>query len=251
MIGLHCSVATATCRDHPDGESQSMPLRYLCTPEVPRRVYIFNSNGWDNEPPPDGPWTSLVLPRPDPRSVGQAYAGAGSPQCGCYSDRKIMPGPYVDWETGDCFKLMKLVTDPKTLNYKHGESGNYKILRVVAGLGGKTVRNRKSDPPTGSDMREQLEKLHKHADAGSPLILVGHSQGNLFLNAAYDSVQSANPETSVKAIHIGPASPTLRGSYVLADIDLVINALRFQGVNSVPVANLEIPFSRDDASGHM
>lgn len=108
-----------------------------------------------------------------------------------------------------------------------------------------------SNPPTDTDIGTQLARLQKHAEAGSALVLVGHSQGNLFLNAAYDGIQKTYPETSAKAIHVGPASPTLRGPYVLADIDLVINALRIQGVSSVPLANLSLPFSRADASGHM
>jgi hypothetical protein len=51
-------------------------------------------------------------------------------------------------------------------------------------------------------------------------------------------------------VHIAPASPTLRGDYILADIDLVINGLRAQGITSVPPANIALPAARADASGH-
>ncbi|MGF6440560.1 hypothetical protein [Paraburkholderia youngii] len=49
-------------------------------------------------------------------------------------------------------------------------------------------------------------------------------------------------------MNIAPASPTLRGDYVLANIDLVINALRTEGGNTVVPVNL--PTSTADLSGH-
>ena len=51
-------------------------------------------------------------------------------------------------------------------------------------------------------------------------------------------------------VHIAPASITLRGEWLLADIDIVINGLRSQGVGSVPAVNLFLPTSRSDLSGH-
>ncbi|WPB56488.1 hypothetical protein [Xylophilus sp. GOD-11R] len=108
-----------------------------------------------------------------------------------------------------------------------------------------------STPPTASDIAVQLQKLRDHAEDGSALVLIGHSQGNLFLNAAVDGVKTSHPDALTRPIHVGPASPTLRGPHVLADIDLVINALRVQGINSVPAVNIILPFSRADASGHM
>ena len=51
-------------------------------------------------------------------------------------------------------------------------------------------------------------------------------------------------------VHVAPASPTLRGPYLLADIDLVINGLRLQGINSVPSANIALAYSASDATGH-
>jgi hypothetical protein len=51
-------------------------------------------------------------------------------------------------------------------------------------------------------------------------------------------------------VHVAPASPSLRGEVVLADIDLVINALRVTGVNSVPSINVNLPLSKSDPSGH-
>jgi len=44
-------------------------------------------------------------------------------------------------------------------------------------------------------------------------------------------------------VHVAPASPTLRGRYVLADIDVVINGLRLSGINSVQPINILLPTS--------
>lgn len=63
-------------------------------------------------------------------------------------------------------------------------------------------------------------------------------------------MRAARPDAVAQVVHVAPASPTLRGDYVLASIDLVINALRLTGANSVPPANITIGPSRADASGH-
>jgi hypothetical protein len=42
-------------------------------------------------------------------------------------------------------------------------------------------------------------------------------------------------------INVAPPSLTLRGDYVLANIDLVINALRASGPFSVPDVNIFLP----------
>ena len=49
---------------------------------------------------------------------------------------------------------------------------------------------------------------------------------------------------------MAPASPTLRGKHVLADIDLVIGGLGNFGPETVQPINLWLPRSRKDASGH-
>ncbi|MDP3586718.1 MAG: hypothetical protein Q8R58_01575 [Sulfuricurvum sp.] len=107
-----------------------------------------------------------------------------------------------------------------------------------------------SNPPTEADYTSHNARLDALATDGEKLMLVGHSQGNLFMNHAYDHILPVVTKDRVAAAHIAPASPTLRGNWVLADIDLVINALRIQGVTSVPNINLTIPASKVDVSGH-
>lgn len=107
-----------------------------------------------------------------------------------------------------------------------------------------------SNPPTEANYATHNAQLDTLAADGQKLMLVAHSQGNLFMNHAYDHILPVVTKDRVAAAHIAPASPTLRGDWVLADIDLVINALRIQGVTSVPNINLTIPASKVDVSGH-
>jgi hypothetical protein len=107
-----------------------------------------------------------------------------------------------------------------------------------------------SNPPTEADMASQLSKLNGLADEGNAFLLIAHSQGNLFVNPAYDGLRSSHPNTPAGVVHVAPASPTLRGDHLLADIDLVINGLRVQGLTSVPSVNINLPVSKSDASGH-
>ena len=107
-----------------------------------------------------------------------------------------------------------------------------------------------SHPPTFSDYEKNDSRLYTIATEDYRLLLVGHSQGNLFLNQAYDYIVREWDKQDVAAVQIAPASATLRGPYVLADIDLVINALRVQGGVSVPQVNMSLPLSSSDWSGH-
>lgn len=107
-----------------------------------------------------------------------------------------------------------------------------------------------SNPPTAVDYADHRLKLDTLAAEGEKLLLVAHSQGNLFVNPAFDYVAPKIGRTSVAAVHIAPASITMRGEYLLADIDIVINGLRVQGLASVPAANIGLPYSTSDLSGH-
>ncbi|MFH0708643.1 MAG: hypothetical protein V2A75_00400 [Pseudomonadota bacterium] len=107
-----------------------------------------------------------------------------------------------------------------------------------------------SNPPTEADYAAHNARLDALATDGEKLMLVGHSQGNLFMNHAYDHILPIVTKERVVAAHIAPASPTLRGDYVLANIDAVINLMRVQGITSVPENNLPIPFSSTDVTGH-
>ncbi len=121
------------------------------------------------------------------------------------------------------------------------------MLGQLAGVTSRMVMN----PPTMEQSSDHVALMRVYEERGTSMLLVAHSQGNLFVNAAYDTFRAQRPSASVQVVHVAPASPTLRGDYVLADIDIVINGLRVQGTNSVPAANLSLPFSSSDLSGHM
>lgn len=108
-----------------------------------------------------------------------------------------------------------------------------------------------SNPPTAVNSATHRSRLDTLALEGQKMLLVAHSQGNLFVNPAYDYVVTKTEASAVAAYHIAPASSTLRGPHRLADIDLVINALRVQGISTIPDINLTLPVRlRGDASGH-
>jgi hypothetical protein len=105
--------------------------------------------------------------------------------------------------------------------------------------------------PTAADYATQQTELTAEATAGRKMLLVAHSQGNLFVNVAYDFIQPQVGSTRVKAVHVAPASPTIRGQYILSTNDAVINALRLDGGgSSVQPNNITIALSQADLSGH-
>ncbi len=107
-----------------------------------------------------------------------------------------------------------------------------------------------SSPPTAADTAAHLTKLQELADEGHDFVLIAHSQGNLFVNVAYDGLQQSRPLVKASVVHVAPASPTVRGKHVLADIDEVINGLRNFGGWTVQPINLWLNGRGSDLSGH-
>lgn len=121
-----------------------------------------------------------------------------------------------------------------------------------------------ASPPTATDTGTHVAELVKHGQQGYRAVLVGHSQGNLFVNAAYEGYLSHAREAGAAAgqdtgyvaaqiVHVAPASATLRGPSVLAEIDVVINGLRYYDGTPVAANTLSrdvMPPSPIDKSGH-
>lgn len=110
-----------------------------------------------------------------------------------------------------------------------------------------------SNPPTQADYAKHNARLDALALQKQKLMLVAHSQGNLFMNKAYEHILPTVGASSVKVVHIAPASATLHGKYWLAAIDLIINGLRSTG--NVPSISDELnvvilPPSLKDWTGH-
>ena len=96
-----------------------------------------------------------------------------------------------------------------------------------------------ANPPTIENYVEHRSRIDNWVLEGKKLLFVAHSQGNLFANAAYNYALTKTSADSVKVVHIAPASPALKGSHTLADLDLVINGLRTVG--TVPSITDNIP----------
>ena len=108
-----------------------------------------------------------------------------------------------------------------------------------------------SSPQTEANYAEQSSRITDKITQGQMLLFVAHSQGNLFANHAYETFLPRVGSDRMKLVHIAPASPIVHGKYVLADIDLVINAMRLQGPGTVQPINLTMPISlASDPSGH-
>lgn len=95
------------------------------------------------------------------------------------------------------------------------------------------------NPPTGLKYEEQRLLIDSLVIEVPKLMFVAHSQGNLFVNAAYDYAVSKTPASSVGVVHIAPASARTTGSHILANLDFVINGLRPFG--TVPPITTAIP----------
>ena len=105
-------------------------------------------------------------------------------------------------------------------------------------------------PPTAADTAAHIAKLKTYADKSTGMVLVAHSQGNLFVNAAFDGIKASVPSVKAKVVHVGSAAPKLNGDYVLADIDIVINVLLRASVPMLPASNTPLTFNPVDLSGH-
>ena len=155
---------------------------------------------------------------------------------GSHKQSNSLTGSLLSWLGGGGNALLQLI-----------DSTFSAMINKLAALTGSLLSN----PPTAYDIASQVAKLKAYADDDYTLLLVAHSQGNLFVNAAYDGLKAAKFDAVPKVVHVAPASPTLRGHYVLADIDVVINGLRLSGINSVQPVNIYLPTSSKDLSGHM
>lgn len=121
-------------------------------------------------------------------------------------------------------------------------------VTAAAGALGRLVG---AQAPTEADYAQQQAQLTADAAAGRKLLMVAHSQGNLFVNHAYDFILPSISTARAKVVHLAPASVTLRGDYELSGNDLIINGLRFaNGFASIVDSNILPPVSSADGTGH-
>lgn len=105
-----------------------------------------------------------------------------------------------------------------------------------------------------NDLRDIVGAVRANAIEGQKILLVPHSQGNLYANAAYNVLTSGENAIPVSAIKIvGIASPATYvagdGDYVTSTNDRVISSLRSLGF-SVLASNFTIRVADSDNLGH-
>lgn len=85
------------------------------------------------------------------------------------------------------------------------------------------------NPNTILISQRHRDQINHAASMDKALLLFAHSQGNLFVNRAYDHALTQLGAESVRVVHVAPASPRATGTHTLAILDLVINGLRAAG----------------------
>lgn len=103
------------------------------------------------------------------------------------------------------------------------------MLEQVKPAAVKSLTTLVTNPPTQLVSQEQRSRLETVILEGRKVLLIGHSQGNVFVNVAYDFAVTKASANSVKVVHIAPVTATLKGDHTLADKDLVSSAMRQVG----------------------
>src|SRR5690554_7677774 len=71
-----------------------------------------------------------------------------------------------------------------------------------------------ANPPLDVNYNEHRVRIDNWALEGMSVMLVAHSQGNLFANAAYNYAVSQIGTGAVKVVHVAPASVITNGEHV-------------------------------------
>lgn len=138
-----------------------------------------------------------------------------------------------------------------------GAMGKYVSAKSVAVISDTAAYIGNMDNIEPNTFALHIRQIDTILASGQRLLMVAHSQGNLFANRAYAYFTEKASQQNLRVVHVAPASPTLHGEYTLASLDLVINGLRIT-FTTVPESNVEIPvygfrgvsFADDDVTGH-
>lgn len=105
------------------------------------------------------------------------------------------------------------------------------------------------------DLRDIVGFIRGSITENQKILLVPHSQGNLYANSAYATVTSgadAIPSGSIRIFGIASPASYVAGSgdYITSTNDLIINGLRAVSGLSVLPANFTVSITTDDLKGH-
>lgn len=113
--------------------------------------------------------------------------------------------------------------------------GNRDDLRqdIIDGIGASLASGEFAARVLQADTNETLTQLYRNdLDVGQRVLVMAHSQGNLFARDNINAVISSNPEYAPSIGSVGIATPANMqpngGPYLTANDDLVIDALRVQ-----------------------
>lgn len=110
-----------------------------------------------------------------------------------------------------------------------------------------------TQPPTEVDYAAHHVILDKWISSKQKILLVAHSQGNLFLKRDYDYIASKTFSSAIGMVQIAPATTTALSPYVLSDGDKIINGLRLIGGKDavVPPNLINVAVNPKDVTGHL
>ena len=107
-----------------------------------------------------------------------------------------------------------------------------------------------------ADLAQHMRSYRAALDLHAKLVIVSHSQGNFYANAAYAALASEKPEYGAATGVVGVASPASTvagvvdgGPYTTFSEDWVINAVRYFYPNTLP-ANATTGTTPVDGLGH-
>jgi len=109
---------------------------------------------------------------------------------------------------------------------------------------------RLSGATTLADESQHRALINSSLIRNRAIVMIAHSQGNLFANRAFDYASTLAPSSQFALVHIAPASFKTNGRHVLGELDLVIQGLgRITPVPSTTDLMPGPPFRRPGANG--
>lgn len=224
------------------------------------RYVIYYGNGINNSPADIDASIKTLAAQMGTRfnNVPISYSAAANPTEGVLFDlyrvfaQKLSENPNLSWEVLMRVSLGLVNALPTALVELAS-----RLIRSVAAESGASLKKQWQDNYAYVDSRVKDHVIRYTRDItenGRRVLLVAHSQGNLYANASHRQLYT-NPEITPGSFGtIGIATPANfvagGGSYLTSDADAVIKALNILVTDNVLPTNISIPFSSDEPSGH-
>jgi IPT/TIG domain len=111
--------------------------------------------------------------------------------------------------------------------------------------------------PLEADFKSHLASYESVLASGYRLVIVGHSEGNLFANAEYDALLSLSDANAAKVTVVGIATPSFRVAgdptnthYATVHGDFIWKVVDFQGRKALPANVVFDPCATDASADH-